>query len=199
VRHGLCRESSTFHEAHQYIAGLEKHSEHQAPAALRIPIAACVADDLVGEVAETLAGREGSAGLAVERGHGVGMLTHLPFGLFTSRIRPHAAEDKPMPMVEKLPQRVGLDRGAKGTIGSLGADAMAQTGAKRTAPCYPSPDEINALPETFRRYIHDLETRCDKSGDVQTIALLREDRDALQKRVEELEAQVSRLRAPSHL
>jgi hypothetical protein len=28
--------------------------------------------------------------------------------------------------------------------------------------------------------------RCDKSADVQTIALLREDRDALQRRVEEL-------------
>jgi BMFP domain-containing protein YqiC len=34
----------------------------------------------------------------------------------------------------------------------------------------------------------DLETRCDKTGEVQTIALLREDREALQKRVEELEA-----------
>jgi hypothetical protein len=65
----------------------------------------------------------------------------------------------------------------------------------RTAACYPSADEINALPEKFRRYIHDLETRCDKSGDVQTIALLREDREALQKRVEELDAEVSRLRA----
>jgi hypothetical protein len=53
----------------------------------------------------------------------------------------------------------------------------------------PTVDEINALPEKFRRYIHDLETRCDKSGDVQTIAILREDRDALQRRVEELEAQ----------
>jgi hypothetical protein len=71
---------------------------------------------------------------------------------------------------------------------------MEQTGVKRTAACYPSADEINALPEKFRRYIHDLETRCDKSGDVQTIALLREDREALQKRVEELEAEVSRLR-----
>jgi hypothetical protein len=37
-------------------------------------------------------------------------------------------------------------------------------------------------------------TRCDKSGDVQTIALQREDRDALQKRVEELEAELDRLR-----
>ena len=72
---------------------------------------------------------------------------------------------------------------------------MEQTGVKRTAACYPSADEINALPEKFRRYIHDLETRCDKSGDVQTIALLREDREALQKRVEELEAEVGRLRS----
>ena len=72
---------------------------------------------------------------------------------------------------------------------------MEQTGVKRTPDCYPSADEINALPEKFRRYIHDLETRCDKSGDVQTIALLREDREALQKRVEELDAEVSRLRA----
>jgi hypothetical protein len=52
----------------------------------------------------------------------------------------------------------------------------------RTASYYPSSDEIDALPEKFRRYIHDLETRGDKSGDVQTIALLREDRDALQRR-----------------
>jgi hypothetical protein len=60
----------------------------------------------------------------------------------------------------------------------------------RTASIYPTVDEINALPQKFRQYIHDLETRCDKSGDVQTIALLREDRDALQRRVEELEAQI---------
>jgi hypothetical protein len=61
----------------------------------------------------------------------------------------------------------------------------------KTASFYPTVDEINALPEKFRQYIHDLETRCDKSGDVQTIALLRMDRDALLKRVEELEAEIS--------
>lgn len=61
----------------------------------------------------------------------------------------------------------------------------------RSASCYPSADEINALPEKFRPYIHDLATRCDKSGDVQTIALLREDREALQKQVEELQAQLA--------
>ena len=58
---------------------------------------------------------------------------------------------------------------------------------KRAASIYPTVDEINALPEKFRQYIHDLETRCDKSGDVQTIVLLKEDREALQRRVEELE------------
>lgn len=39
--------------------------------------------------------------------------------------------------------------------------------------------EVNALPERVRQYVHDLETRCDPAGDVQTIASLREQRDAL--------------------
>ena len=62
---------------------------------------------------------------------------------------------------------------------------------KRAASIYPTVDEINGLPEKFRHYIRDLETRCDKSRDVQTIAILREDRDALQRRVEELEARIA--------
>jgi hypothetical protein len=62
---------------------------------------------------------------------------------------------------------------------------------KRAASVYPTIDETNALREKFRQYIHDLETRRDKSGDVQTIALLREDRDALQRRIEELEARIA--------
>ena len=61
---------------------------------------------------------------------------------------------------------------------------------KRAASICPTVDEINALPEKFRHYIRDLETRCDKSGDLQTIAILREDRDALQRRVEDLEARI---------
>jgi BMFP domain-containing protein YqiC len=62
---------------------------------------------------------------------------------------------------------------------------------KRAASIYPTVGEINALPEKFRQYIQDLVTRCDKSGDVQTTAILREDRDALQQRVEELEARIA--------
>ena len=64
---------------------------------------------------------------------------------------------------------------------------------KRAASTYPTVDEINAPPEKFRRYIHDLETHCDKSGHVQTIALLREDRDALAREVEELKATIALL------
>jgi BMFP domain-containing protein YqiC len=69
----------------------------------------------------------------------------------------------------------------------------------RTASIDPTADEINALPEKFRQYIHDLVSRCDESGDVQTIAILREDRDALQRRVEELEAQIKLLTHPSQI
>ena len=69
----------------------------------------------------------------------------------------------------------------------------------RTASIYPTADEINALPEKFRKYIHDIETRCDKTGDVQTIALLREDRGALQRRVEELEAQIELMTHPKRI
>jgi hypothetical protein len=68
----------------------------------------------------------------------------------------------------------------------------------RTASIYPTADEINALPEKVQRYIHDLVTRCDKSGDVQTIAILREDREALQKGVEELEAELDRRAGTIH-
>jgi hypothetical protein len=38
----------------------------------------------------------------------------------------------------------------------------------------------------IRRYIHDFGARCDMTGDVQTIALLREDRDALLLQAQEL-------------
>jgi hypothetical protein len=50
--------------------------------------------------------------------------------------------------------------------------------ALRTEPRLSSP-EINALPASVRRYIHDLETRCDPAGDVATIVSLTEQRDGL--------------------
>jgi uncharacterized protein YlxW (UPF0749 family) len=47
---------------------------------------------------------------------------------------------------------------------------------------------------TSSGYIHDLATRTDKAGDLRTIVQLREDREALQKRVEELDTEVASLR-----
>jgi BMFP domain-containing protein YqiC len=61
---------------------------------------------------------------------------------------------------------------------------------KRTASIYPTADEITRSLRSSGG-THDLVTRCDISGDVQTIAILREDRDALQRRVEELEARIA--------
>lgn len=50
--------------------------------------------------------------------------------------------------------------------------------------------EAAALPESLRKYIHDLETRCDPSGDVQTIASLKDQRDALEAEVAEVRAEI---------
>jgi len=47
--------------------------------------------------------------------------------------------------------------------------------------------EVNSLPEKLRRYIHDLATRSDPAGDIRTIASLTDQRDALVRRVKELE------------
>jgi hypothetical protein len=76
------------------------------------------------------------------------------------------------------------------------ANVLQGDSLERTATIYPTAEEINALPEKFRGYIHDLATRCDKSGDVQTIAILGEHRDALQRRVEELEPQMANQKLP---
>jgi hypothetical protein len=38
----------------------------------------------------------------------------------------------------------------------------------------PTADCVNALPENLRKYIHDLETRCDPAGDVAEIILTRD-------------------------
>lgn len=40
-------------------------------------------------------------------------------------------------------------------------------------------DEINALPDRIRAYIHDLETRCDPSGELRELVCRREQVEAL--------------------
>ena len=60
-----------------------------------------------------------------------------------------------------------------------------------TSSTYPTIDEINALPDNVRRYIHDLETRMSTEGKTLKILELANERDALLRRVEELEREVA--------
>lgn len=58
----------------------------------------------------------------------------------------------------------------------------------------PTPEQINALPEPLRRYIHDIETVCDPTGMVQQIASLTEQRDGLLMKSKELEGELAKER-----
>jgi hypothetical protein len=60
-----------------------------------------------------------------------------------------------------------------------------------TKSVYPTVNEINALPSKVKRYIHDLEMRINQNGQALTVMQLREERDLLQQRVEELEARIA--------
>ena len=48
----------------------------------------------------------------------------------------------------------------------------------------PTAENVNALPEGIRRYVHDLETRCDPAHDVQRMALQADTILALNAKVE---------------
>ncbi len=49
----------------------------------------------------------------------------------------------------------------------------------------PGPESIEALPSGIRKYIHDLETRCDPTGDIQSMAQLRQENELLRLALEE--------------
>ena len=56
-----------------------------------------------------------------------------------------------------------------------------------------TPDEINALPERVRLYIHDIETQCDPAGMVAENTLLRDQVRALDAMIARLKSQLKRL------
>ncbi len=58
----------------------------------------------------------------------------------------------------------------------------------------PTAENVNALPEGIRRYVHDLETRCDPAHDVQKMALQADTIRGLDAKVRELEAQLASVR-----
>src|SRR5215470_5092043 len=58
----------------------------------------------------------------------------------------------------------------------------------------PTAENVNALPEGIRRYVHDLETRCDPAGDVQKMALQADTIRGLDAKVRELKAELAEIR-----
>jgi hypothetical protein len=55
----------------------------------------------------------------------------------------------------------------------------------------PTAENVDALPEGIRRYVRDLETRCDPAGDVQNMALQAATIRGLDAKVRELEAKLA--------
>jgi hypothetical protein len=58
----------------------------------------------------------------------------------------------------------------------------------------PTAENVKALPEGIRRYIHDLERRCDPAHDVQKMALQGDTIRGLDAKVRELEAELASVR-----
>src|SRR5215469_4933682 len=58
----------------------------------------------------------------------------------------------------------------------------------------PTAENVNALPEGIRRYVYDLETRCDPADDVQRLALQVDTIRGLDAKVRELEAQLAAIK-----
>jgi len=58
----------------------------------------------------------------------------------------------------------------------------------------PTPENVNTLPEGIRRYVHDLETRCDPAHDVQKMALQADTIRGLDAKVRELEVALASVR-----
>src|SRR5215475_3416598 len=58
----------------------------------------------------------------------------------------------------------------------------------------PTAENINALPDGIRSFVHDLQTRCDPAHDVQKMALQADTIRALDAKVRELEAKLTSVR-----
>jgi len=57
----------------------------------------------------------------------------------------------------------------------------------------PTAENVNALPERLRAYIHDLETRCDPAGDVAARIVSTDNAEALSILLDEKDAEIERL------
>ena len=86
--------------------------------------------------------------------------------------------------------------GELGTISGYLASVAQSLEAISCAICIPNgwtptADNINALPAPLRQYIHDLETRCDHTGEVAALALAKENIKALELLRDEQAVQIA--------
>src|SRR5215467_10840684 len=58
----------------------------------------------------------------------------------------------------------------------------------------PTTENVNALPEGIRRYVHDLETRCDPAHDVQKMALQADTIRGLDAKIRALKTELASVR-----
>ena len=58
----------------------------------------------------------------------------------------------------------------------------------------PTVEQINALPEGIRAFVHDLETRCDPAGDVAALTLIRDQNTQLKSAHDKLKAKLADIR-----
>ena len=59
----------------------------------------------------------------------------------------------------------------------------------------PTPENINALPDPLRKFIHDLETRCDPAGDVRSRVMAEDAVRSLERELDSLERELHRVKA----
>jgi hypothetical protein len=62
----------------------------------------------------------------------------------------------------------------------------------------PTPENIMALPEPIRQYIHDLQTVCDPAGDIQMLYILRQENRALRFECERLAKKAGEMPKPEN-
>ncbi len=67
-------------------------------------------------------------------------------------------------------------------------EILAKQEEKRWSGWLPTAANVNALPEPVRKYVHDLETRCDPSGDTRELAVAKDIIRAQELRIQELES-----------
>ncbi len=82
-------------------------------------------------------------------------------------------------------------REASETIARHVRNAVRETVSARRIQGSGGDENVNALPEGVRRYVHDLETRCDPTHEVQKMALQADTIRGLDARVRELEAELA--------